>query len=259
MRVDVLTLFPEMITDYCNQSILKIAQQNNLLEVHAHNPRDYSTDKHKAVDDTPYGGGSGMLLGPQPFYDCYEDLGLDLQEGNYEVIITAPSGKPYNQAMARELAKKKNLVILCGRYEGFDERIKKLASLEVSMGDYVLTGGELAALTIIDSTSRLIPGVLGDSESSEVESFETKDYLNELKEAGVSKRELEEFLDKVGFDKDKLKSLSLLEYPQFTRPKEFKGQVVPDVLDSGHHKNILLWRLEQAIKNTQEKRPDLLN
>ncbi len=288
MRIDVLTLFPHMITDYCSSSIIGIAQKNKIIDISAHNPRDFTEDKHNCVDDTAYGGGPGMVLSPQPFFDCFEhtarnintqilfedqaksetknlsDLNLEeLKNGklshpenrDYEVIITSPTGKTLNQDLAKELSSKKNLIFLCGRYEGYDERIKNLATMEISLGDFVLSGGELAALSIIDSTLRLVPGVLGDIESAGAESFEVKNYLEEL-----TKREVQELLDKTGIkSRESLEKLQLLEYPQYTRPKDFRGQKVPEVLQSGDHKKILLWRLEQAIEITKAKRPDLIS
>lgn len=260
MRIDVLSLFPEMITSYCNQSILKLAQEKKLLDINAHNPRDFSLDKHKKVDDTPYGGGAGMLLSPQPFYDCFKSViengAIDLNQS--AVIMTCPSGQVFNQALAKELAQKKNLVFLCGRYEGFDERLRTLANYEISMGDFVTTGGELPALTIIDTVSRFIPGVLGADESSEIESFSEIDYQAEFKKLGVTKRELSEFLTRCKIrDLKQISNIPLLEFPQYTRPKEFKGAIVPEILQSGDHKKIFLWRLEQSIKKTRSKRPDL--
>lgn len=280
MRIDVMSLFPEMISDYCDQSIIGIAQKNKLVEIHGHNPRDFTTNKHKCVDDVPYGGGPGMVLSPQPFFDCFEHLVGNLKSlpnssiqsmdtskidqaqishpanRSYEVIITCPSGRPLNQELAKELSQKENLIILCGRYEGFDQRIRNLASMEVSIGDYVLSGGELAAMTIIDSSVRLIDGVLGDNNSIDIESFEVKNYLEE---AQFTKKELAELLERTGLSsKEELEAIKLLEYPQYTRPKDFRNNIVPDVLDSGNHKQILMWRLEQAIKATKEKRPDLL-
>ena len=256
MKIDVLSLFPEMITSYCEASILGIAQDKGLIKVEAHNPRDYTENKHNCVDDLPYGGGPGMVLSPQPFYDCFEAVSKDIDLEQAEVIITAPSGRKFDQELAKELSKKKNLVIFCGRYEGFDERIKSLATMEISLGDYVLTGGELAALTIIDSTTRLLPGVLGDDESSLAESFSIKNYLEEN---NFTKRELEGLLERTGLKKNDLNNLQLLEHPQYTRPPEFKGQKVPEVLQSGDHKKISLWRLEEAIKITRQRRPDLLD
>jgi tRNA (guanine37-N1)-methyltransferase len=279
MRVDVLSLFPELITTYCSASILGIAQSNKLLEVHAHNPRDFSTDRHKKVDDIIYGGGAGMLLSPQPFFDCFESClrghpaksitDLDLtelknasinypQKRDFEVIICSPSGETLNQALAQDLAQKQNLIIFCGRYEGFDERIKKLATKEISVGDYVLTGGELAALVIIDSVSRLIPGVLGDESSKELESFSNIKLSEEIKKIGLSKKEIQSLLDETGIESlNVLEKIPLLEYPQYTRPKDFRGNTVPPILESGHHKQIFLWRLKEAIRLTRSKRPDL--
>lgn len=294
-----------MISSYCDQSILKLAQEKGLIEIHTHNPRDFSADKHKCVDDTPYGGGAGMLLSPQPFYESMIDLvsimrskqsgkvtelanlgDLDLdqlnlgtlnhpEKRNYEVIMLSPSGRTFNQEIAKELSGKDNLVFLCGRYEGFDERIKNLATLEISMGDYILTGGELGALAIIDSISRLLPGVLGDEASSECESFESKNYLADESLKTLSKRELQELLDELrGLDPDGdffnkvqslddlksfLEELKLLEHPHYTRPADFRGQKIPEVLQSGDHKQIMLWRLKEAIKKTKELRPDLLS
>lgn len=282
MQIDVLTLFPEMITSYCSQSILGIAQDKGIINIQAHNPRDFTDDKHKSVDDVPYGGGAGMLLSPQPFFDCFKNFAKnylpsikldELDSGrlthpndrNYEVITMAPSGKQFDRHLANELASKENLVIICGRYEGLDERIKNLSTLEVSIGDYVLTGGELAALNIIDASSRLIEGVLGDDNSSLQESFETKNYLEILQDLKASKKELAEFLARVSLatngaikNKDDLVNLTLLEYPQYTRPADFRGQLVPEVLQSGDHKKIMLWRLEEAIKATYNRRSDLI-
>lgn len=270
-----------MITDYCSQSVIGIAQKNNIIEINAHSPRDFTENKHNCVDDTPYGGGPGMVLSPQPYFDCFENLiksvpigtgqnGTNLsdlslselekaqishpEDRNYEVILTSPSGVKFNQEHAQQLSKKSNLVFLCGRYEGFDERIKNLVSMEVSLGDFVLSGGELAALTMIDASARLISGVLGDDSSSEAESFAITNYLEKL-----SKREVNTLLEKTGLQsREALENLQLLEYPQYTRPKDFRGELVPDVLQSGDHKKILLWRLEKAIELTKERRPDLL-
>ena len=297
MRIDVLTLFPEMITSYCGQSILGIAQDNGVIDIRAHNPRDYTNDKHKCVDDVPYGGGAGMLLSPQPFFDCFKDLAesfqqdsgkelagsnlkslqeLDLseldrgtishpQDRNYEVLTMAPSGRPFDRHLAKELSIKKNLIIICGRYEGLDERIKDISTLEVSVGDYVLTGGELAALNIIDASTRLIDGVLGDDNSSLQESFEPKNYIEILQDLNVTKKEFAEFFERVSKainkkiqNKKDLEDMVLLEYPQYTRPADFRGNKVPGVLQSGDHKKIMLWRLEEAIKSTYNKRSDLI-
>lgn len=283
MQFDVLTLFPEMISSYCEQSILGIAKKNKLINVEAHNPRNFAKNKAKSVDDVLYGGGAGMLLSPEPFLDCLkniidskEDTELktlfneNYQEENfkkinhpekrdYEIIITSPTGEKLDQKLASKLALKRQLYILCGRYEGFDERIKNVATKEISLGDFVLTGGELAALSIIDSSSRLIKGVLGDEDSAVLESFAEYDYLSELQRLGASKKELSELIQETKIELDKLKKLRLLEAPQFTRPFNFHGIEVPKVLSSGDHKKIFLWKLKQAIKLTQERRPDLLD
>ncbi len=277
MRIDVLTLFPNLIEQYLSASVLGIAQTSELFKLFVHNPRNYSLDKHKKVDDTPYGGGPGMLLMPQPHFDCIEAVlrdaqlpGLnleDLKDGklkhpekrNYEIIITSPSGKPWSQELATQYAQKDNLIILCGRYEGFDQRIRNLATQEISVGDYVLTGGELPALTIIDSVLRLREGVLGDFDSKDHESFSEINILDEFEKLGVTKKELNDFLGSTGIEsKDKLYKIKLLEFPQYTRPADFRGLSVPPVIESGDHKKIFLWRLEQAIKLTRERRPDLI-
>lgn len=267
MKVDVLTLFPNMITNYVSESILGIASRAGVVDVRSYNPRDYATDKYKSVDDEVYGGGAGMLLSPAPYYACVQDrlkdwgLGLDvyapgfahLSERDYEVIITSPRGRVLDQQLAVDLSKRKRLMIVCGRYEGFDERIMRLATMEVSLGNFVLTGGELAALAIIDSTTRLLEGGLGDETSTHEESFSQRDYAVEFARLGVTKRETAEFLERNG-----LSSLTeigvLLEYPQYTRPADFHGLKVPQVLESGNHKLIYLWRLEQALKMTRERR-----
>lgn len=247
MKLDLLTLFPEMITGYLSQSVLGIALEKKLYELNVHNPRDFSKDKHKKVDDTPYGGGAGMLLMPQPFIDCLESIE---QEQDSEVIITAPSGETWNQDLAKELSAKKQLVILCGRYEGFDERIKKRATREISIGNYVLTGGELPALVMIDSILRYLPGVLGDGKSALNDSFSEINYLAECEKYGVTKRELNELLEELDLRKDDLKSMRLLEHPHYTRPADYKGELVPQELQSGDHKKIFLWRLKESILKT---------
>ncbi len=248
MRIDVLSLFPDMVTSYCEASILGIAQVQKLYELYVHNPRDYTKDKHKRVDDTPYGGGAGMVLQCQPMIDCLEAI------PNYakaEIIVTSPSGRKFDQRLAQELSKKEHLIILCGRYEGFDQRIRDRATMEVSVGDYVLTGGELPALTIIDATLRHIPGVLGDETSIEEETHSEINYLKKLEELQVTKRELQALLDETGLKKEDLENLKLSEYPHYTRPADFRGEKVPKVLEQGDHKKIFLWRLTQAIKLTK--------
>lgn len=267
MQIDVLSLFPELIENYCQTSILGLALKQNLYQLKTHNPRDYSKDKHHKVDDTPYGGGAGMVLSPQPWIDCLAEV-LLLSDScvtpaphpeTMEIIVTSPSGIPFNQELARELSTKKQLIILCGRYEGFDQRIRDRATMEISVGDYVLTGGEIAALSIIDATVRHIPGVLGDPESLKEESFSKLNYLEKLKELQVSKKEMLNFLEETGISREELEELQLLEHPHYTRPADFRGEKIPEILESGDHKKIFLWRLAEAIKLTRQKRGDLLN
>ncbi len=220
-----MTLFPEMIEGIVSHSILGRAVREGIIEVNAINIRDFSKDKHKHVDDYPYGGGAGMVMKAEPIYDCYKSIDEDARE-NARVIYLSPQGRVFDQQYAKELSKEENIVFLCGHYEGVDERIlEELNAEELSIGDFVLTGGELAVSVVIDSVSRLISGVLGKDESFENESF----------------------------------SDGLLEYPQYTRPEEFMGRRVPDVLLSGHHANIEKWRREQSIIRTYEKRPDLMD
>lgn len=221
MRFDVVTLFPDLIQNACNHSILKRAMEMNLLEVNTVNPRDYTLDKHKKVDDTPFGGGAGMVLECQPYLDALKSI--DLIKNSKKIILT-PQGKRYNHSLAKEFASFDQLVVICGHYEGFDERIRLLSDAEeVSIGDFVLTGGEYPALCIIDSVLRLKKGVLGDDESSEYDSH----------------------------------SDGLLEYPQYTKPREYDGIKVPDVLLSGNHKEIAKWRRLEQFKRTKDKRPDM--
>jgi len=223
MRCDVLTLFPTVIEAYLNEGILRRARDRNLIEVRTVNIRDFTTDPHRKVDDYPYGGGAGMVIKPEPVFRAIEHLREDGQERR--VILLTPQGRPFNQRMAEEFAEEeRRFVLICGRYEGIDERVMTLVDEEVSIGDYVLTGGELAALVIIDAVTRLIPGALGDERSKEDESF----------------------------------SWGLLDYPHYTRPREFRGLKVPSVLLSGDHKKIWQWRRREAIKKTLRMRPDLL-
>lgn len=221
MKIDVLTLFPAMFAGPLDESIIKRARQAGLLELHLHQLRDWTHDRHKTVDDRPFGGGPGMLLKPEPIFEAVESL----QREKTRVVLMSPSGRKFDQAIARELAQQEHLLIVTGHYEGFDERIREgLADDELSIGDYVLTNGALPAMVVIDTVTRLLPGVLGDDASSTEESF----------------------------------SHGLLEYPQWTRPAEFRGMKVPDVLVSGNHAEIAKWRAEQAKKRTQEQRPDLI-
>jgi len=221
MKIDVLTLFPAMFAGPLDESIIMRARKAGLLELQIHQLRDWTHDRHKTVDDHPFGGGPGMLLKPEPIFEAVESL---KREG-MKVILLSPSGRKFSQAIARELAQEKDLLFVTGHYEGFDERIREsLADDELSIGDYVLTNGALPAMVVIDAVVRLLPGVLGDDESSHDESF----------------------------------SHGMLEYPQWTRPAEFRGMKVPDVLLSGNHAGIEKWRREQAQLRTKEQRPDLL-
>lgn len=224
MNYHILTLFPEMVLNGLHTSIIGRAAEKGLLSIEAIDIRGYSTDKHRHVDDYPYGGGAGMVMQPMPICDAYDDLCEKIGK-KPRVIYMTPQGKVFNQKIAQELAKEEDLVFLCGHYEGIDERALELIATDyLSIGDYVLTGGELPAMVMIDCISRLIPGVLNNDTSAEFESFHD----------------------------------NLLEYPQYTRPEEYKGLKVPEVLLSGHHKNIDAWRREQSIKRTLERRPDLL-
>ncbi len=218
MKIDIVTLFPEMFEAFLHTSIIARAIKEGKVTVHLHNFRNYSKDIHHKVDDSPYGGGSGMVLMCQPIFDCIEAIRT---EDSYIVMLT-PDGVKYQQSMAYDLAKKKHLILLCGHYEGFDERIRSLVDLEVSIGDYILTGGELASQVIADSVIRLLPGVIKE-ESHRNESFHE----------------------------------NLLDYPTYTKPYEFRGMKVPDVLISGDHAKIAAWRKQEMRKRTKEKRPDL--
>ena len=219
MKIDVLTLFPDMFNSVFDESIIKRAISNNLVEINIHNIRDYSNNTHKKVDDTPYGGGAGMVLMCQPIFDAVKALRSD----NSKVILLTPSGKLYKQSMAIDLSLEKHLIIICGHYEGFDERIKTICDMELSIGDYILTGGEIPAMVLIDSITRLIDGVI-----------RKESYLNES------------FTD------------NLLDYPTYTKPRVYDGLVVPDVLVNGDHAKIDKWRREQQIEITKGNRPDLL-
>lgn len=221
MRFDVLTLFPELINSHLDFSIMKRATDEGVFEVNAVNPRDFTLDKHKKVDDTPYGGGAGMVLMPQPYIDAYNSV--EKLENSITLMMT-PQGEPFTDQISNELANYNQIIILCGHYEGFDERIRAIIQpREISIGDFVLTGGELPALCVIDSVSRKIEGTLGKIESAHDDSF----------------------------------SDGLLEYPQYTKPREYMGLKVPDVLLNGNHKLINEFRMEQKIQRTKTKRPDL--
>lgn len=222
MLIQILTLFPEMFAGPFENSIIKRAREQKLIEFRWLNFREYTTDKHRMVDDIPYGGGSGMVLKPEPIFRCLQ-YAREAAPNPYVILLT-PQGVVFNQRIAGELARHEHLIFICGHYEGFDERIRAWVDLELSIGDYVLTGGELAAMVVSDAVARLIPGVLGSAESALNDSFTD----------------------------------NLLDYPQYTRPAEFEGMAVPEVLLSGHHANIEKWRREQAILRTAQRRPDLL-
>lgn len=220
MNIHYLTLFPEMYDGVLNSSILKRAKDKGIVDYNLINFRDYSNSKHNKVDDYPYGGGAGMVLKPEPVFEAMDDLEVD----NARVILLCPQGAPFNQKMAEDLSTEEDIVFICGHYEGYDERIRTLVTDEVSIGDYVLTGGELASMTMTDAIVRLIPDVIGRQESHEQDSFST----------------------------------GLLEHPHYTRPREYRGMKVPEVLLSGDHKKIEEWRRDESLKRTRERRPDLL-
>ncbi len=225
MNFYVMTLFPDMIKQGLGTSITGRALNKGYIHLDAVDIRDYSNDKYRHVDDYPYGGGAGMVMQPGPIYDCYQDIINKNSIGKHRVIYMTPQGKVFSQAIAEELAKEENLIFLCGHYEGVDERVlEEIVTDNLSIGDYVLTGGELPAMVMIDSISRLVPGVLSNHDSAQYESFQD----------------------------------GLLEYPQYTRPEEFHGKKVPEVLLSGHHGNIEKWRREKSIERTWQRRPELL-
>ncbi len=225
MRIDVLTLFPEIFTGFLNESILKLAIQRGLIELNVWNFRDWSRDKHHKVDDRPYGGGPGMVIKPEPVFEAVEAVQA-MAEPPGRLLLLTPQGRPFTQEWAEELAREPRLLLLCGRYEGFDERIRiGLRPEELSIGDYVTCGGEAPAMVVIEAVMRLIPGALGDEYSPAEESFGR---------------------------------WGLLEYPHYTRPRVYRGMAVPEVLLSGDHAAIARWRLEQAVRRTMERRPDLI-
>lgn len=222
MQIDIITLFPEMLQGYLGESILKRAQEAELLTINLHNLRDYATSKHKVTDEPPYGGGGGMVLKPEPLFAAVDGI----QSGTApKIILMTPQGRKFDQALASELSHADHLVFICGRYEGVDERVRQhLVTDEISIGDYVLTGGELGAMVIVDAVTRLLPGALGAEGAAETDSHAT----------------------------------GLLEGPHYTRPPEFEGHTVPDVLRSGHAANIQRWHRQQAIKRTWQRRPEML-
>ncbi|PIP19762.1 MAG: tRNA (guanosine(37)-N1)-methyltransferase TrmD [Candidatus Omnitrophica bacterium CG08_land_8_20_14_0_20_41_16] len=223
MRIDILTIFPKMFDPVLNESIIKRAQAKGKVKIYVHDSRDYTLDKHRKVDDRPFGGGSGMVMRPEPIFNCVEAIRRKAKKA--KIILLTPQGKTLNQNTAKKLSRLSHLILICGHYEGIDERVRiKLADKEISIGDYVLTGGELPAMVLIDAIVRLIPGVLGDKNSLNFESFEG----------------------------------NLLEYPHYTRPANFRKMDVPEILLSGDHNKIEAWRRMQALKRTKARRPDLL-
>ncbi|MFA5150370.1 MAG: tRNA (guanosine(37)-N1)-methyltransferase TrmD [Candidatus Omnitrophota bacterium] len=224
MRIDIVTIFPKMFSPVFGASIIRIAQVKGKVKFYLHDLRDYTPDKHRKVDDRPFGGGSGMLMRPEPIFNAVEEILSKTKKNKPKVILLCPQGRKLTQRIAKDIAKEKQIILLCGHYEGIDERVRKeLVDQEISIGDYVLTGGELAAMVLVDSVVRLLPGVLGDKNSLNFESFEG----------------------------------NLLEHPHYTRPANFRNLAVPEVLLSGDHKKIEAWRKKQALKRTQERRPDL--
>lgn len=226
MRIDILTIFPNMFAPILNESIIKRAQAKGKVKIFVHNLRDFSADKHRKVDDRPFGGGPGMVMRPEPIFNAVEHILAKKPKSGARVILLSPQGERFDQKTAKKLSRCKHLIFICGHYEGVDERVRRhLVDKEISIGDYVLTGGELPAMVVIDSVTRLIPGVLGEKKSLHFESFEG----------------------------------NLLEYPQYTRPANYKGMRVPLILFSGNHKKIEDWRKKQAIKITRQRRPELLD
>lgn len=224
MEVHIFTIFPEMFSGPLNTSIIQKAQEKGLINLHVVNFREYALTKHKNVDDSPYGGGAGMVIKPEPVFGAVLDNLGPVEKYDGKIILMSPQGKPFNQDTAKELVKEKKLAFICGHYEGFDERIRSFVDSEISIGDFVLTGGELPAMVVIDAVSRLIPGVLGEKTSAVTDSF-----YNDL-----------------------------LEHPHYTRPRSFRGMKVPDVLLSGNHENIEKWRHKQSLRRTLLRRPDII-
>jgi len=225
MRIDIITIFPKMFAPVLNESIVKRAQNKGKVKIYVHNLRDYSPDKHRKVDDRPFGGGSGMLMRPEPIFNAVGDIKVKAKVSSAKVILLCPQGKKLNQETAKRLSRYKHLILICGHYEGVDERVREgLVDEEISIGDYVLTGGELPAMVLVDALVRLIPGVLGDKNSLNFESFEG----------------------------------NLLEYPHYTRPAKYRDMCAPKVLLSGDHHKIETWRKKEALKRTKQRRPDLL-
>jgi tRNA (guanine37-N1)-methyltransferase len=224
LRIDIITIFPKMFAPVLQESIIKRAQSKGKVKIFVHDLRDYTSDKHRKVDDRPFGGGAGMVMGPEPIFNAVQKLRSKAKTGKSKIILLCPQGKKLEQRVAKKLSASSHLILICGHYEGVDERVRKfLVNEEISIGDYVLTGGELPAMVLVDCLVRLVPGVLGDKNSLNFESFEG----------------------------------NLLEYPQYTRPADFKGLRVPQIILSGDHKKIAIWRKKEALKKTKVKRPDL--
>ncbi|MFA4842354.1 MAG: tRNA (guanosine(37)-N1)-methyltransferase TrmD [Candidatus Omnitrophota bacterium] len=224
MRIDIITIFPKMLAPVLNESIIKRAQAKGRVKISVHDLRDYTLDKHRKVDDRTFGGGSGMVMSPEPIFRAVESI-IKIKDAKTKIILLTPQGKTLTQELAKRLSGYKHLILICGHYEGIDERVRQyLADEEISIGDYVLTGGEIPAMVLVDAVVRLLPGVLGDKNSLNFESFEG----------------------------------NLLEYPQYTRPANYKGRQVPAILLSGNHKGIEGWRKKEAVKRTKLKRPDLI-
>jgi tRNA (guanine37-N1)-methyltransferase len=250
MRFEIVTIFPGFFSSFFENGILRRALAEGLVEVAVHDLRAFTHDRHRTVDDRPFGGGEGMVLKPQPIAECLSSLGIEpktqrAQSGSPRVLLLSAQGRPFTQALARELAAIDRAVLICGRYEGIDERINQLyCDMELSIGDYVLSGGELAAAVVVDATMRLLPGVLGNEASIEFESF------------GVNDAEIAERAD--GVPRSQHGAGGLLDYPHYTRPAEFAGLCAPEVLLNGDHQQIRLWRREQQLRKTLANRPDLL-
>jgi len=245
MTINILTLFPKMFESVFNESIIKRAQEKEIIKINIFNLRDWTTDKHKTVDDKPFGGGAGMVLKVDVIDRALHDIKLVAGNCKLKTILLTPQGKTYNQKVAKSLSKVDNLILICGHYEGFDERVRQLVDEEISIGNYVLTGGEIPAMVMVDSISRLVPGVLGKDESSQEESFSMGDFMHDSKIENL-----------------KLKIENYLEYPQYTRPESYipiskkakNNLLVPKILLSGDHQKIKQWRIEQSIKKSKLKK-----
>ena len=224
LQIDIITIFPKMFSPVLGESIIKRAQQKKKVKINLCDLRDFTPDKHRKVDDRPFGGGPGMVMRPEPIFNAVAQIKSSIKHRAARTILLSPKGKLFNQSLAKKLSKSRHIILICGHYEGVDERVKKIITDEISIGDYVLTGGELPAMVLVDAIIRLIPGVLGDKDSSKYESFES----------------------------------GLLEHPHYTRPANYRGMKVPAILLSGNHEKIQEWRKQESLKRTQKLRPDLL-